>query len=102
VFGETEENGRKLCASYLDPVPGFKCRTSYIQLPACMSVGFYAHVNSDTYRHTQNLKVSMFICSMIKSKRMQWMGYVTCMGKMRNIYRILLGKPEGKRSLERL
>jgi hypothetical protein len=27
---------------------------------------------------------------------------VTCMGKMRNIYRILLGKPEGKRSLERL
>jgi hypothetical protein len=38
---------------------------------------------------------------MIKSKRMRWAGHVARMGEMRNAYRILVGKPEGKRPLER-
>jgi len=37
----------------------------------------------------------------IKSKRMRWVGHVACMGEMRNAYKILVGKPEGKRSLRR-
>jgi hypothetical protein len=38
---------------------------------------------------------------MINSRRMRWAGYVTQMGEKRNAYRIMVGKPEGKRPLER-
>jgi hypothetical protein len=38
---------------------------------------------------------------MIKSRRMRWAGQVARMGKKRNAYRILVGKPEGKRPLGR-
>jgi hypothetical protein len=38
---------------------------------------------------------------MIKSRRMKWAGHVARMGEMRNAYRILVGKPEGKRPLGR-
>jgi hypothetical protein len=41
------------------------------------------------------------ITRMIKSRRMKWAGHVTRMGEKRNSYRILVGKPEGKRPLER-
>jgi hypothetical protein len=34
---------------------------------------------------------------MMKSRRMIWTEHVERMGKKRNGYRILLGKPEGKR-----
>jgi hypothetical protein len=36
---------------------------------------------------------------MIKSRRMRWAGNITRMGGKRNAYRILMGKPEGKRPL---
>jgi hypothetical protein len=32
---------------------------------------------------------------------MRWMGHVARMGEKRNVYRLLVGKPEGKRPLER-
>jgi hypothetical protein len=38
---------------------------------------------------------------MIKSRRMRWAGHVARMGEKRNAYRLLLGKPEGKRPLGR-
>jgi hypothetical protein len=38
---------------------------------------------------------------MIKSRRMRWAELVARMGKKRNAYRILVGKPEGKRPLGR-
>jgi hypothetical protein len=34
---------------------------------------------------------------MIKSRRMRWAGHVARMGAKRSAYRILVGKPEGKR-----
>jgi hypothetical protein len=37
---------------------------------------------------------------MTKSRRMRWAGLVARMGERRNPYRILVGKPEGKRPLE--
>jgi hypothetical protein len=37
----------------------------------------------------------------IKSRRMRCAGYISRMGEKRNAYRILVGKPEGKRPLER-
>jgi hypothetical protein len=38
---------------------------------------------------------------MIKSRRMRWAGHAARMGEKRNAYRILVGKPEGKRPLGR-
>jgi hypothetical protein len=38
---------------------------------------------------------------MIKSRRMRWAGHVARMGEESNAYRILVGKPEGKRLLGR-
>jgi hypothetical protein len=35
----------------------------------------------------------------MKSRRMRWAGHVACMGKRKGAYRVLMGKPEGKRSL---
>ena len=33
----------------------------------------------------------------IKSRRMRWAGYVARMGERRGVYRLVVGKPEGKR-----
>jgi len=41
------------------------------------------------------------ILRVIKSRRMRWAGHVVCMGEERGAYRVLVGKPEGKRPLER-
>jgi hypothetical protein len=37
----------------------------------------------------------------IKLRRVKWVGHVARMGKVRNIYKILVGQPEGKRQLGR-
>ena len=37
----------------------------------------------------------------IKSRRMRWAGHVARMGEERGVYRVLVGKPEGKRPLGR-
>ncbi|KAJ4438974.1 hypothetical protein ANN_14928 [Periplaneta americana] len=37
----------------------------------------------------------------IKSRRLRWTGYVAHMGESRNGYRVLVGRPEGKRPLGR-
>jgi len=39
------------------------------------------------------------IVRVIKSRRMRWAGHVASMGKEREVYRVLVGKPEGKRPL---
>ena len=41
------------------------------------------------------------IVRVMKSRRMRWAGHVGCMGEERGTYRILVGKPEGKRPLGR-
>jgi hypothetical protein len=48
-----------------------------------------------------NLYSSSNIIRMIKSKRIRWAEQVARMGEKRNAYRILLGKPEGRRRLGR-
>jgi hypothetical protein len=47
----------------------------------------------------QNLYYSPDIIGQIKSRRTRWAGHVTRMGEGRNMYRVLVGKPEGKRPL---
>jgi hypothetical protein len=41
------------------------------------------------------------IIRIIKSRSMRWAGHVARMGEKRNAYRLLMGKPEGKRPLGR-
>ena len=36
-----------------------------------------------------------------KSRRMRWAGHVARMGERKGLYRLLVGKPEGKRPLGR-
>ena len=41
------------------------------------------------------------IVRVIKSRRMKWAGHVARMGEERGVYRVLVGKPDGKRPLGR-
>jgi len=41
------------------------------------------------------------IVRVIKSRRMRWAGHVTRMSEERGVYRVLVGKPEGKKPLGR-
>jgi hypothetical protein len=48
-----------------------------------------------------NLYSSPDIIRQIKSNSMRWAGHVVRMGEGRNVHRVLVGKPEGKRPLGR-
>jgi hypothetical protein len=48
-----------------------------------------------------NLYSSPSIIRVFKSRRMRWAGHAARWGERRNAYRILVGKPEGKRPLGR-
>jgi hypothetical protein len=49
----------------------------------------------------RDLYSSPSIIRIIKSRRMKWAGHVARRGEKRNSYRLLVGKPEGKRPLGR-
>jgi hypothetical protein len=49
----------------------------------------------------RNLYSSPDILRQIKSRRMRWAGHVARMGEGRNVYRVVVGKPDGKRPLGR-
>jgi hypothetical protein len=42
-----------------------------------------------------------YIVRVIKSRRMRGAGHVAHMGEGRGVYRVLIGRPKGKRPLER-
>jgi hypothetical protein len=48
-----------------------------------------------------SLHSSLNIVRMIKLRRMRWAGHVARMGEGRGVYRVLVGRPEGKRPLGR-
>jgi hypothetical protein len=52
--------------------------------------------------HNEELHIlysSPNIIKQIQSRRMRWAGHVARMGEERNVYRVLMGKPEEKRLL---
>jgi hypothetical protein len=48
-----------------------------------------------------NLYTSPNIVRVIKARRLRWAGHVARTGEWRGIYRVLVGKPEGKIPLGR-
>jgi hypothetical protein len=58
------------------------------------------------WRKLHNEELSDLYCSpnirvITTSRRMRWAGHVACMGEGRGGYRVLVGRPEGKRPLGR-
>jgi len=58
------------------------------------------------WRKLHNEELNDLYCSpnimrVIKLGRMRWVGHVARMGKRRGLYRVLVGKPGGKRPLRR-
>jgi len=58
------------------------------------------------WRRLRNKELNDFysspnIVQVIKSRRMRWAGHVAHMGEERGVYRVLVGKPVGRRPLER-
>jgi hypothetical protein len=54
--------------------------------------------------HNEELQIlysSPNVIRQIKSRSMRWVGHVARMGEDRNVYKVLMGKPEGKRPLGR-
>jgi hypothetical protein len=49
----------------------------------------------------RDLYSSSSIIRITKARRMRWAGHVARMGEKRNAYRLLVGKPQGKRPLGR-
>jgi hypothetical protein len=52
-------------------------------------------------RELHNLYSSPDLIRQIKSRRMRWAGHVARVGEGRNLYRVLVGRPEGRRPLGR-
>ena len=58
------------------------------------------------WRKLHNEELNDLYCSpnifrVIKSRIMRWAGHLALMGEWRGVYRVLVGKPEGKRTLGR-
>jgi len=58
------------------------------------------------WRRLHNEELNDLYCSpniaqVIKWRRMRWAGYVAHVGEEREVYRVLVGKPEGRRPLGR-
>jgi hypothetical protein len=60
--------------------------------------GSWRNVHNDDLH---SLRSSPNIVRMTKSRRMKWAGHVARMGEGRGVYRVLVGRPEGKRPLGR-
>jgi hypothetical protein len=64
----------------------------------CELTGEWRKLHSE---ELHNLYSSPDIIRQVKSRRMRWAGHVVRMGEERKVYKVLVGKPEGKRPLGR-
>jgi hypothetical protein len=84
-----------LAINYTQIFPIYRSKKIYIfDSPFALEIFYTVHFIHRLYS-------SPSIIRMIKSRKMRWAGHVARMGAKRNWYRILVGKPEGKRPLGR-
>ena len=83
-------------------------RSSLLLLPASLLSNIFLAVLPRSILTTCPIHSNLFslisatMCrSLIKSRRMRWVGHVVRMGEERGVYRVLVGKLEGKRPLGR-
>jgi hypothetical protein len=50
--------------------------------------------------HGENCIMMSFMTCILRRRRMRWAGHVARMGEGRGVYRVLVGRSEGKRPLE--
>ena len=62
------------------------------------ATGEWRNLHNEELNH---LYTSPNIIRVIKSRIIRWAGQVALMGEKRGVYRVLVGKPEGKRPLGR-
>ena len=70
---------------------------TYITLHKSMLIDILLFLHAEL----SDLYSSPNIVRVIKSRRMRWAGHVARMGEERVVYRVLVGKPEGKTPLGR-
>ena len=63
-----------------------------------MGMYYLTHIDNE---ELNDLYSSPDIMRVIKARRMRWAGHVARVGEERGVYRVLVGKPEGKRPLGR-
>ncbi|KAJ4429673.1 hypothetical protein ANN_21874 [Periplaneta americana] len=76
-------------------------KTLHSLLFADDQVIFAGDEDDDIYEILHALYPSPDIIRNIKSRRLRWAGHVAGMGESRNAYRVLVGRPDGKRPLGR-
>jgi hypothetical protein len=54
----------------------------------------------NSFNELHSLYSSPNIVRVIKSRRMRWTGHVARIGEGRGVYRVLVGRPKGKKPLE--
>ena len=81
-----------------------KCRT----VTSCREMSYNIYISDITHLNVilhneelSDLYSSPNIVRVIKSRRMRWAGHMARMSEERGAYRVLVGKPEGKRPLGR-
>jgi hypothetical protein len=80
---------------YKELPPEFSLLTQ-LERPEREVDGSWRKLHNDEFH---NLYSSPNIVRVIKSRRMRWAGHVARMGEGRGVYRVFVGKPEGKRPL---
>jgi hypothetical protein len=77
----------------------FEIRVLRIFGPEREEDGSWRKLHNDEFH---SLYSSPNIVRVIKSRRIKWVGHVARMGEGRGVYRVLIGRSEWKRPLERL
>jgi len=80
---------------------GFRPKTSYngqYSVCVCAITGEWRRLHNE---ELNDLYCSSNIVRVIKSRRMRWAGHVARMGVERGMYRVFVGKPEGRKPLGR-